>query len=155
MVILGNLGWLSSDTVPLIASESLDFACPAIIEVQPSTVSAEEEHVSSAAIEGSMTQSSSLESLCMLKSSAIGMPVRKFSVGESCIRNWHTNKSKLQQTPGKTLHLAGGGCKHCGTDMEKALPDWLYNQRFCHLCVNRSDIQRKAVQLYQGDAEFL
>ena len=28
---------------------------------------------------------------------------------ESCVRDWHKNKSKLQPMPGISLHLPGGG----------------------------------------------
>ena len=57
------------------------------------------------------------------------MAAGNFSVGESCIRDWRKNKSMLQQMPGKSLCLPGGGRKPCAPDMEKALADWIKNNQ--------------------------
>ena len=58
----------------------------------------------------------------MLKSSAIERQEGSF-VWMSCLRNWRKNKSKLQEMPGKSVHLLGGGSKPFVPDMEKALAD--------------------------------
>ena len=79
---------------------------------------------------------------------------RKFNVGESCIRVWRKNKSQLKKMPSKCVRLPGGGCKPCAPDMEEVLAVWIDGQRSCHLRVTRSDIQRKAVELYQGESAF-
>ena len=80
---------------------------------------------------------------------------RKFNVGESCIRDWKKNRSKLEQMSSKCSRLPGAGRKPCAPDMEETLAAWIDSQRSCHLHVTRSDIQKKAVQLYQGESDFL
>lgn len=79
---------------------------------------------------------------------------RKFGVPESCIRDWKKNRAKIEQTSAISKRLPGGGRKACSPCMEEALADWIDSYRSCHFRVTRSAIQRKALELYDGDTEF-
>lgn len=79
---------------------------------------------------------------------------RKFSIGESCVREWRKNKDKLKEQTSKRLRLIGGGRKAKAPSMEDALTTWIDDQRSAHIRVTRSGIQRRALELYQGDGEF-
>ena len=79
---------------------------------------------------------------------------RKFGVEESCIRDWRKNKSKIEQLSSKSLWLPGGGHKACFPSMEDTIAAWIDSQRSCNLRVTRSAIQHKALELYEGEAEF-
>ena len=50
--------------------------------------------------------------------------------------------------------MPGGGRKPHAEDMEEVLAAWIEQQRGRHLRVTRTAIQRKAVELYDGDGEF-
>ncbi len=63
-------------------------------------------------------------------------------------------KCKLGSLPSKSQRLPGGGRKPHVEDMEEVLTAWIEQQRGRHLRVTRTAIQRKAVELYDGDGEF-
>ena len=56
--------------------------------------------------------------------------------------------------PARRKRLPGGRRKAHAPDMEEELTDWIDSHRSCRITVTRSNIQRKALQLYSGDGDF-
>ena len=48
-----------------------------------------------------------------------------FNVGESSVRDWRRQKSKLGSLPSKSQRLPGGGRKPHAEDMEEVLAAWI------------------------------
>ena len=48
-------------------------------------------------------------------------------MGESCIRDWRKNKSKIEQLSSKSLRSpgGGGGRKACSLSMEDTVAAWI------------------------------
>lgn len=79
---------------------------------------------------------------------------RKFGVGESSVRDWRKRKDLLKEQAPKRQRLLGGGRKAQAPSMEDALTVWINDQRSLHIRVTRSSIQRKALELYDGEEAF-
>ena len=75
----------------------------------------------------------------------------KFFVEEKSIREWRKKKESLLTLPDKKKRLHGGGRKANQPDMEEALLSWVSDLRCSHLRVTRTQIQRKALELSQGN----
>jgi len=77
---------------------------------------------------------------------------RKCSVGESSVRDWRKVKNKLTELPSKRCRQPGGGRKAQAPDMEEALTAWIEELRGSHARVTRTSIQKKALELYEGNS---
>ncbi len=81
---------------------------------------------------------------------------RQFGIAsESCIRDWRKKKAQLQGQTSKKQRLTGGGRKPIALEMEDQLIAWIDSLRSDHIRVTRSAIQRKALELYDGEENFL
>ncbi len=79
----------------------------------------------------------------------------KYSVDEKSIRIWRKNKASLQALPSEKKRLEGGGRKPLNLDMEDNLLAWINELRASNLRVTRSQIQRKALELSEGQVSLL
>ena len=74
----------------------------------------------------------------------------KFFVEEKSVREWRKKKESLLMLPDKKKRLHGGR-KANQPDIKEALMSWVSNLRCSHLRVTRTQIQRKALELSQGN----
>ena len=82
----------------------------------------------------------------------------KFFVDEKSVRTWRKNKASLLALPSKKKRIQGGGRKPHNPDMEEELLAWISDLRASNLRVTRTQIQRKAFELSEGQytiASFL
>ena len=66
---------------------------------------------------------------------------RRFSVGESCVRDWRKTKNKHTELPSKRCRQPSGGRRAQAPDMEVALTAWIEELRGSHVRVTRTSIQ--------------
>ena len=76
---------------------------------------------------------------------------------EKRVQDWNEQREQLESQHGKKRRLEGGGRKPILTDvMEEELAAWIDSTRAQNLCVTRSNVESKALEIThaQGNAEF-
>lgn len=75
---------------------------------------------------------------------------KRFGVDEKQVREWRKQREELLKLPPSKKRLSGGGRKPAFPDLEDQLVAWIETQRANEMRITRSDIQIKAVKLYEA-----